>query len=134
MPVTNESHTIAIDDLTPVSNAEADVENSERSSKSGSKSSRPRRKRLLIIAGALLVLVVGGYFLRNAFLYEDTDDAEVDGHIMPLRAKISGQVQQVNFIEGQVVHAVDVLVIIDPKDRKMSPPTRRSRIWPTPKL
>jgi membrane fusion protein, multidrug efflux system len=48
------------------------------------------------------------------------DDAQVDGHIMPLSTKISGQVQQVNVIEGQVVHAGDVLVVIDPKDYKVA--------------
>jgi membrane fusion protein (multidrug efflux system) len=122
MPKTNGSHTIAIDDEQPTAmpDAEADIENVERRSrKSGRESSKPRRKKLLIIAGALLVLV-GAYFIRNAFLYEGTDDAQVDGHIMPLSAKISGQVQQVNFIEGQVVNAGDVLVLIDPKDYRVA--------------
>lgn len=123
MPSNNESHTIAIDDeqTATMPPAETDINNAETTpGKSRDTSSRSRSKKLLIIAGALLVLAVGGYFLRNAFLYEDTDDAQVDGHIMPLSAKITGQVQQVNFIEGQVVHAGDVLVIIDPKDYKVA--------------
>jgi membrane fusion protein, multidrug efflux system len=76
----------------------------------------PSRKKLLISIGIVLVVVVGGYFLREAFLYEDTDDAQVDGHVMPLSARIRGQVLRVNFVEGQLVHANDVLVIIDQED------------------
>jgi membrane fusion protein (multidrug efflux system) len=69
----------------------------------------------------LLVIMTGAaYFIRSAFLYEDTDDAEVDGHIMPLSARINGQVLDVRVIEGQFVHAGDVLVIIDPQDYKIA--------------
>jgi membrane fusion protein, multidrug efflux system len=35
---------------------------------------------------------------------------------MPLSARIRGQVLRVNFVEGQLVHANDVLVIIDQED------------------
>lgn len=79
-----------------------------------------RKKTLLIGAGLLIAALVGGYFVRNAFLYEDTDDAQVDGHIMPLSARIRGQVQEVRVIECQLVHAGDILVVIDPKDYKIA--------------
>jgi membrane fusion protein (multidrug efflux system) len=78
-----------------------------------------RKKLLLIVIGAV-VLIVAGYFILNAFLYEDTDDAQVQGHIMPLSARISGHVEKVNVIEGQVVQGGDVLVIIDSKDYKVA--------------
>src|SRR5271163_3098128 len=68
-----------------------------------------------------LVVVLGAvHFIRNAFLFETTDDAQVDGHIMPLSARISGYVQEVPVMEGQLVHAGDVLVTIDPQDYKVS--------------
>lgn len=79
-----------------------------------------RKKVLLISIGAVIAILVSAYFIRNAFLYEDTDDAQVDGHIMPLSARINGQVQELRVIEGQVVHAGDVLVVIDPKDYKVA--------------
>jgi membrane fusion protein, multidrug efflux system len=84
------------------------------------KSSSPRRKVLVISIAAVVIAVVGGYFVWNAFRYEDTDDAQVDGHIMPLSARITGQVEKVNFVEGQVVHAGDVMVVIDPKDYQVA--------------
>ena len=69
-----------------------------------------------ILAILLAVLLGAGYFIRSAFRYEDTDDAQVDGHIMPLSARINGYVLEVPVIEGQLVHAGDVLVTIDPQD------------------
>jgi membrane fusion protein, multidrug efflux system len=74
-----------------------------------------------IIATILLaVLLVAGYFIRSAIRYEETDDAQVDGHIMPLSARINGYVFEVPVIEGQIVHAGDVLVTIDPQDYEIA--------------
>lgn len=79
-----------------------------------------RRKKILVGAAALVIVIAGAYFIRNAFLYEDTDDAQVDGHVMPLSARISGYIADVHVIEGQLVHAGDVLVTIDPQDYKIA--------------
>jgi membrane fusion protein (multidrug efflux system) len=49
-------------------------------------------------------------------LYERTDEAQVDGRVMPLSARINGQVQQVNVVDGQLVHAGDVLAVIDQRE------------------
>src|SRR5580704_18191803 len=72
---------------------------------------------LLLLA---VVIVAGGLFLRNSLAWESTDDAQVNGHIMPLSARINGYVLEVPAIEGQLVHAGDVLVTIDPKDYKIA--------------
>ena len=84
------------------------------------KHSITRRKRVLAISAAMLVAVAAGYFAWNAFRYEDTDDAQVDGHVMPLSARINGNIEQVLVMEGQLVHAGDVLVTIDPQDYKIA--------------
>jgi membrane fusion protein, multidrug efflux system len=76
-----------------------------------------RRTKIVAFATAgLLIAIGGGWLLHNAWLHQDTDDAEVDGHIMPLSARINGHIKQVNVIEGQMVRAGDVLVVIDPSD------------------
>src|SRR5271156_4746363 len=75
------------------------------------------------IAALLLfavVIVAAGLFLRNSLAWESTDDAQVNGHIMPLSARINGYVLEVPVIEGQLVHAGDLLVTIDPKDYKIA--------------
>jgi membrane fusion protein, multidrug efflux system len=79
----------------------------------------PRKAGVGILA-LLAILFASAYFIHEAFLHEDTDDAQVDGHIMPLSARINGQVLDVRIIQGQVVHAGDVLVVIDPKDYKIA--------------
>ncbi|MEA2259525.1 MAG: rane fusion protein multidrug efflux system, partial [Acidobacteriaceae bacterium] len=76
-----------------------------------------RAAALLLLA---VVIVGGGIFLWNSLAWESTDDAQVNGHIMPLSARINGYVLEVPVIEGQLVHAGDVLVTIDPKDYKIA--------------
>jgi membrane fusion protein, multidrug efflux system len=77
-------------------------------------------KAILAIIALAGVLPGAGYFIRNAFVYEGTDDAQIEGHIMPLSARINGQVLDVPVIEGQIVQAGDVLVTIDSQDYKIA--------------
>jgi len=76
-----------------------------------------RAAALLLLA---VVIVGGGLFLWNSLAWESTDDAQVNGHIMPLSARINGYVLEVPVIEGQLVHAGDLLVSIDPEDYKIA--------------
>ena len=70
---------------------------------------------------AALVLLVGGFFAYRYFsMYESTDDAEVDGHLMPLSARISGYVIKVNVDDNQYVTAGTVLAEIDPRDYQVA--------------
>jgi membrane fusion protein, multidrug efflux system len=84
------------------------------------KHSKPNRKTVLAISAAMVVAVAGSYFAWNAFRYEDTDDAQVDGHVMQLSTRINGQIKDVYVVEGQLVHAGDVLVTLDPQDYKIA--------------
>jgi membrane fusion protein, multidrug efflux system len=111
----------AHEDVTATLEYEPEVAKPETvASQNHPKTSTAHLKKILISIGIVIVAIVSGYFIRNAFLYEDTDDAQVDGHVMPLSARISGQVLEVHVIEGQLVHAGDVLVVIDPKDYKIA--------------
>ena len=56
---------------------------------------RMKRGRLWFLIGAALILLVGGFFLWRYFAsYESTDDAQVDVHLYPVSARISGYVDQ----------------------------------------
>src|ERR1700692_1483901 len=79
-----------------------------------------RRRNILIIAIALVVLV-GGFFLwRYLGTYESTDDAQVDAHLYPVSARVSGYVTKVNVDDNQYVEKGAVLVEIDPKDYEVA--------------
>jgi membrane fusion protein, multidrug efflux system len=94
-----------------------------------SPSRQTHRKKIIIATLALLVIVTtAGYFARHAYLYQDTDDAQVDGHIMPLSSRISGQIQNVNVVQGQHVRAGEVLAVIDPKDFKVADDEARANL------
>src|SRR5438445_11048266 len=79
---------------------------------------KPKRRRGALIAlMVVLPLLVGGYFLwKYLGTYESTDDAQIDGHIHAISARISGHVSQVPVVDQQIVKAGDVLVVIDPRD------------------
>src|SRR5215475_2095526 len=83
---------------------------------------KPKRHRARLIAAlVLLPLLVGGYFLwRYLGSYESTDDAQVDGHIHEISARINGYVSQVLVEDQQIVKAGDPLVVIDPRDYEVA--------------
>jgi membrane fusion protein (multidrug efflux system) len=79
----------------------------------------PRAKWGLIFAG--LVLVVGGFFLWRYFAsYESTDDAQIDGHINSVSARVSGHVLKLNVRDNQYVEKGTIVVEIDPADYEVA--------------
>lgn len=78
---------------------------------------RPRSKAIFVVLGGgiVLALVAFGFWLH--FRYRvSSDDAQVDGHIVPVSAKIFGNIVDVAVKDNQEVKAGDVLVRIDPRD------------------
>jgi membrane fusion protein (multidrug efflux system) len=78
---------------------------------------RSHGRRNILIVVIVVVVLVGGLFLwRYLGTYESTDDAQVDAHLYPVSARISGYVTKVNVDDNQPVQKGAVLVEIDPKD------------------
>lgn len=75
----------------------------------------PKMQRLAILGGAVVLAALVGLFLyyHNR---ESTDDAQIDGHITPIAAKVYGRVAEVLVNDNQAVKAGQVLVKIDPRD------------------
>lgn len=75
----------------------------------------PRRKAALpvIILGALIAIGWGGKTVMYNRNHESTDNAQVDGTIVPVLAKVGGYVMQVPVTDNQVVPGGAVLVQID---------------------
>jgi|SRR5579872_522425 len=76
--------------------------------------------RIAVIIGIVVILVIGFFVYRYVTSYESTDDAEVDGHINSVSARISGHVIKLNITDNQYVQANQVLVEIDPADYQVA--------------
>jgi membrane fusion protein, multidrug efflux system len=80
-----------------------------------------RSNKRWIIGAAVVVLLVGGIFLWIYFSgFESTDDAQVDVHLYPVSARISGYVQAVHVGDNEYVQQGATLVEIDPKDYQVA--------------
>ena len=81
--------------------------------------SNPRVRMALIIGP--IVLVVAGFFLWRYFTsYESTDDAQIDGHLNSISARVSGHVVKLLVEDNQFVAAGTPLLQIDPKDYQVA--------------
>jgi membrane fusion protein (multidrug efflux system) len=74
-----------------------------------------------VALGAVIALAVVGFFVwRYLNTYEATDDAQVDGHINSVSARVAGYVLKVNVDDNQSVQKGAVLVEIDPRDYQVA--------------
>lgn len=76
--------------------------------------------RIGLVIGILILLVVGFFVYRYLTSYEDTDDAQIDGHINSISARISGHILKLDVADNQYVAAGQVLVEIDPADYQVA--------------
>src|SRR5208282_2141257 len=75
----------------------------------------------LAIGFVVLILLVGGILAWRYFTsYESTDDAQVDGHVNSVSARVSGHVIKLNVDDNQYVEKGTVLVEIDPADYEVA--------------
>ncbi|MFC5581382.1 efflux RND transporter periplasmic adaptor subunit [Rhodanobacter terrae] len=78
----------------------------------------PRGMMLRVLAIVVLLAVVGWalwYFLDGRW-YEGTDDAYVNGNVVQITPQVPGTVVSIGADDGDLVHAGDVLVQLDPSD------------------
>jgi membrane fusion protein (multidrug efflux system) len=60
------------------------------------------------------------HYMYEAWTFENTDDAQVDGHMIPVSARIGGQIVGVKVEEGQHVNAGDILAVVDTRDYEVA--------------
>ena len=85
------------------------------------------RGRFLVLA----VLVVGAglaIYLWRSSGRVSTDDAQVDGHITQVSARVGGTVTTVNVKENQHVAAGDLLIELDPRDYQVAVDRARAEL------
>jgi|SRR5690348_9831883 len=79
-----------------------------------------RRKRLAIVLSAVVTVAACGFLWHYLSGFESTDDAEVDVHLYPVSARISGYIEGVNAHDNQFVEKGNELVAIDPQDYQVA--------------
>jgi membrane fusion protein (multidrug efflux system) len=82
---------------------------------------------VLIGAGLLALAAVTAWWL-HARHYEDTDDAQIDGDLVALSARVPGTVTAVRVADNQVVKQGDVLVELDPTDLEVAAAQARAAV------
>lgn len=96
-------------------------QNSQEHDSEARKRPNPRKKRLvrfvllaLVLVGVIAAVPIYAYFSSR----ESTDDAQVDGHLIPISPRVNGTVLSVLVNDNQQVKAGQELVLLDPADYK----------------
>jgi len=71
---------------------------------------------MFLIIGVVVLVVVGFFLWRYFNSYESTDDAQIDGHLNPVSARISGHVEKLLVNDNQYVQVGTPVAQIDPRD------------------
>ncbi len=81
----------------------------------------PKKSRRGILFIILAVLIVGaGYFYWRSTFTEDTDDAQINGHLIQVSSRIAGQVVKIDVDENQLVTKGTVIAELDPADYQVA--------------
>jgi membrane fusion protein (multidrug efflux system) len=78
-----------------------------------------RGKGWIAVAGMIAILVICAWWWYSGGR-ETTDDAQVDGNVMPIAAKVGGIVLEINVNENQQVEAGAVLANLDRRDLEVA--------------
>jgi len=79
----------------------------------------PNAKWILLVL--ILVIIVAAVLVWRYFAArESTDDAQIDGHIIPISARVGGTIVKINFQDNQYVPAGTVLFQLDPTDYQVA--------------
>ena len=77
---------------------------------------QPSKRRLYIVAALTLILCVAALYLVLTRGEVSTDDAQIDGRLVPVAPKVSGYINQLLVDDNQTVTKGQVIARIDPRD------------------
>lgn len=86
-------------------------------------SARPPRvtkKRVLIALAAVVAVLASAGYLAFGYLFEVTDDAQVDAKISTVSPRVSGTITHVHVTDNQEVKAGDLLFELDDRDARVA--------------
>ena len=83
---------------------------------------KPGKRRIVLPIVLVLALLAAGWAFKQwsyGRSHESTDDAAIDGHLVPVLAKVSGYVEAVTVSDNDHVKADSIVVTIDPSEYKV---------------
>jgi membrane fusion protein (multidrug efflux system) len=80
--------------------------------------SRQTIVRIVLAVGALIALAAGGNRWMWTRTHVSTDNAEIEGNVVPTIARVSGFVSGVHVTDNSVVRAGDLLVQLDDREQR----------------
>ncbi len=81
---------------------------------------RKRTIRFVLLALLILAIIIGIPIYAYYSVRESTDDAQVDGHLVPVSSRIAGTILEVLVNDNQPVRAGQELVKLDPADYQVA--------------
>lgn len=106
-------------DENPEQNSKTQNQSAQKGGSSEPEPTDPRIKsrRRFIVIGLVAILAVGAVlFWWHSTYYEDTDDAQINGHLIQISSRIAGHVIKVSVDENQYVDKGTVIAVLDPTD------------------
>jgi len=75
----------------------------------------PKKMKMLIIILLIVIIIAGtgGYFWISSKAYETTDNAQVDGNIIPVRSSVTAYLDEIRFRDNQQVKKGDTLIVFN---------------------
>ena len=89
---------------------------------------RKRTTRLVGVMVAMVVAAGGSWYYINSLVYESTDNAFIDGGVIQVSPKVSGQVLRVPVQDNQHVNKGDLILEIDSRDYDTRAAEARARL------
>jgi membrane fusion protein (multidrug efflux system) len=102
---------VNVADATPAPGGQPDAKPAEAPKKS--------RRGILFIVLAVLIVAGGIFYWRSTFT-EDTDDAQINGHLIQVSSRINGTALKINVDENQFVTKGTVIAELDPADYQVA--------------
>jgi membrane fusion protein, multidrug efflux system len=119
-----ETAAVAVEDGTSTQNEQGNV-----ATEGPERARRPKAHRIVpIIIVAAILAAVAVLVWRHYAAWVSTDDAEVEGYIYPISARISGHVIKVTVENTEYVDKGTVLVQLDPTDYQVAVDSARAQL------
>ena len=98
-------------DATPASGGQPEQKTPDAPKKS--------RRGIIFLVLGVLIIAAGIFYWRSTFT-EDTDDAQINGHLIQISSRINGTVIKINVDENQYVTKGTVIAELDPADYQVA--------------